>query len=414
MAETGLKHILDGYTVLDFTQVLAGPTVTRLMAEMGAEIIKVELAPNGEISRSLPYLRNGRSAYFIQQNRGKKSLCIDAKHAKGLAILKQLVKQVDVVLENFAPGVIGRLGLDYETVKALNPRVIMCSISAFGQTGPLSHLPGYDYIAQAYSGITSMIGEKDGQPYFPLPGIGDVSTGVHATAAINGALLYRERTGQGQYVDIALLDAYFHCHELNVQMYSASGGDIKPTRSGTQHYAICPSGLYKGRETYLFILALPHQWSSVCKAIGRPDLVEDPRFVDNEARVRNTEAVVRILEDWIVSLPSDEAALRALEETRVPVAPVLSVEQAVNHPHMRQRQTVRTVTDRAFGEFQIPGMPLRFSAFPDSLPLEAPFLGEHNDEILTHYLAYSAEHVRALEKEGVLKREVSDPPDRPV
>ena len=414
MAETGLKHILDGYTVLDFTQVLAGPTVTRLMAEMGAEIIKVELAPNGEISRSLPYLRNGRSAYFIQQNRGKKSLCIDAKHAKGLAILKQLVKQVDVVLENFAPGVIGRLGLDYETVKALNPRVIMCSISAFGQTGPLSHLPGYDYIAQAYSGITSMIGEKDGQPYFPLPGIGDVSTGVHATAAINGALLYRERTGQGQYVDIALLDAYFHCHELNVQMYSASGGDIKPTRSGTQHYAICPGGLYKGRETYLFILALPHQWPSVCKAIGRPDLVEDPRFVDNEARVQNTEAVVRILEDWIASLPSDEAALRALEETRVPVAPVLSVEQAVNHPHMRQRQTVRTVTDRAFGEFQIPGMPLRFSAFPDTLPLEAPFLGEHNSEILTHYLAYSAEHVRALEKEGVLKREVPDPPDRPV
>lgn len=200
MAE--LKHILDGYKVLDFTQVLAGPTVTRLMAEMGAEILKVELAPDGEISRGLPYLRNGRSAYFIQQNRGKKSLCIDARHAKGLAILKQLVTQVDVLVENFAPGVIGRLGLDYETVKALNPKIVMCSISAFGQSGPLSHLPGYDYIAQAYSGITSMIGEKDGQPYFPLPGIGDVSTGVHATAAINGALLYRERTGQGQYVDI--------------------------------------------------------------------------------------------------------------------------------------------------------------------------------------------------------------------
>ena len=275
MAE--LKHILDGYKVLDFTQVLAGPTVTRLMAEMGAEILKVELAPNGEISRGLPYLRNGRSAYFIQQNRGKKSLCIDARHAKGLAILKQLVKQVDVLVENFAPGVIGRLGLDYGSVKALNPKIVMCSISAFGQSGPLSHLPGYDYIAQAYSGITSMIGEKDGQPYFPLPGIGDVSTGVHATAAINGALLYRERTGQGQYVDIALLDAYFHCHELNVQMYSASGGDIKPTRSGTQHYAVCPSGLYKGRETYLFIMALPHQWPSVCKAIGRPDLVPTTR-----------------------------------------------------------------------------------------------------------------------------------------
>ena len=412
MAE--LKHILDGYKVLDFTQVLAGPTVTRLMAEMGAEIIKVELAPNGELSRGLPYLRNGRSAYFIQQNRGKKSLCIDARHAKGLAILKQLVKQVDVLVENFAPGVIGRLGLDYGSVKDLNPKIVMCSISAFGQSGPLSHLPGYDYIAQAYSGITSMIGEKDGQPYFPLPGIGDVSTGVHATAAINGALLYRERTGQGQYVDIALLDAYFHCHELNVQMYSASGGDIKPTRSGTQHYAICPSGLYKGRETYVFIMALPHQWPSVCQAIGRPELADDPRFVDNEARLQNTEAVVRILEDWIASQPSDAVALRALEEARVPVAPVLSVEQAVNHPHLRQRQTVRTVTDRAFGEFQIPGMPLRFSEFPDLLPLEAPFLGEHNAEILHRYLGYAAEQVRALEEEGVLKREVPDPPDRPV
>ena len=377
------------------------------MAEMGAEVIKVELTPNGEISRALPFLRDGRSAYFIQQNRGKKSLCIDAKHPKGLAILKELVKQVDVVLENFSPGVIARLGLSYETVQELNPRVIMCSISAFGQTGPLSKLPGYDYIAQAYAGITSMIGEKDGQPYFPLPGIGDVSTGVHATAAINGALLYRERTGKGQYLDIALLDAYFHCHELNVQMYSASHGEIKPTRAGTQHYAICPSGLYKGRETYMFILALPHQWASVCQAIGRPDLVEDPRFADNDARVKHTPEVVTILEDWIVSLPSDEAAIRALEEAHVPVAPVLSVEQAVNHPHMRQRQTVRTVTDRAFGEFQIPGMPLRFSEFPDYLPLEAPFLGEHNEEILTEYLSYSAQQVQALEQEGVLKREPS-------
>lgn len=405
MAGSELKHILDGYTVLDFTQVLAGPTVTRLMAEMGAEIIKVELTPNGEISRALPYQRNGRSAYFIQQNRGKKSLCIDAKHPKGLAILKELVKQVDVVLENFAPGVIGRLGLDYETVKQLNPTVIMCSISAFGQTGPLSKLPGYDYIAQAYSGITSMIGEKDGQPYFPLPGIGDVSTGVHATAAINGALLYRERTGKGQYLDIALLDAYFHCHELNVQMYSASNGEIKPTRAGTQHYAVCPSGLYKGRETYMFILALPHQWASVCKAIGRPDLVEDPRFVDNEVRVKHTQEVVTILEDWIAAMPSDEAAIKALEAAHVPVAPVLSVEQAINHPHMQQRQTVRTVTDRAFGEFQIPGVPLRFSEFPGYLPLEAPFLGEHNEEILTGYLSYTAEQIQALEEEGVLKRE---------
>lgn len=148
MAGTELKHVLDGFTILDFTQVLAGPTVTRLMAEMGAEILKVELSPTGDFSRALPALRDGRSAYFIQQNRGKKSLCVEAKNPQGLAILKKLIEKVDVVVENFAPGVIGRLGLDYETVKQINPRVVMCSISAFGQTGPLSKLPGYDYVAQ--------------------------------------------------------------------------------------------------------------------------------------------------------------------------------------------------------------------------------------------------------------------------
>lgn len=405
MAGTELKHVLDGFTILDFTQVLAGPTVTRLMAEMGAEILKVELSPAGDFSRALPALRDGRSAYFIQQNRGKKSLCVEAKNPQGLAILKKLIEKVDVVVENFAPGVIGRLGLDYETVKQINPRVVMCSISAFGQTGPLSKLPGYDYIAQAYSGITSMIGEPDGPPYFPLPGIGDVSTGVHATAAINAALLYRERTGKGQYLDIALLDAYFHCHELNVQLYSSSNGAIKPTRSGTHHFALCPGGLFKGHDTYIFVLALDHQWPAVCQAIGRPELAKDPRYADNAARVERIPEVVKIIEDWIASMPSDDAALRALEAARVPVAPVLSVEQAINHPHLQQRGTVRTVTDRAFGEFQIPGMPLRFSEFPDNLPLEAPFLGEHNEEILTGYLGYTSEQVQALEHDGVLKRE---------
>ena len=154
MATNGLRHVLDGYKVLDFTQVLAGPTVTRLMAEMGAEIIKVELAPAGDFSRGFPYLRDGRSAYYIQQNRGKKSLCVDVKKPEGHAIVAELVAKVDVVVENYAPGVIKRMGFDYESVRALNPRVIMCSVSAFGQTGPLSAEPGYDYIAQAYAAVT--------------------------------------------------------------------------------------------------------------------------------------------------------------------------------------------------------------------------------------------------------------------
>jgi crotonobetainyl-CoA:carnitine CoA-transferase CaiB-like acyl-CoA transferase len=216
------KHILDGYRVIDFTQALAGPTVTRLMAEMGAEIVKVEIPPRGDFSRELPFLKEGRSAYYVQQNRGKKSLCLDPKTPEGLEIIKKLIPQMDVLVENFAPGVIGRMGLDYETVKAINPRIIMCSVSAFGQTGPLTSRPGYDNIAQAYSGVTYMIGEPDGSPYLPGLGLGDVSTGAHAVAAIACALLYRERTGRGQHLDIALIDAYFHCHELNVQIFSNS------------------------------------------------------------------------------------------------------------------------------------------------------------------------------------------------
>jgi len=404
MAGAEMKHVLDGYKVLDFTQVLAGPTASRLLAEMGAEIIKVELAPTGDLSRALPFLKEGRSAYFIQQNRGKKSFCIDAKTPKGLELLKQLVAKVDVIVENYAPGVIGRMGLDYETVKKINPRVVMCSISAFGQTGPLAKLAGYDYIAQAYAGVTYMIGEPDGPPYFPMLGVGDVSTGVHGVAAISAALLYRERTGKGQYLDISLLDAYFHCHEMNVQMYSASKGAIKPKRSGTQHYSICPIGLFKGKETHLFIMALPHQWAALCKAIGRPELAGDPRFAENPKRVENVTLVVKILEDWIVSQKNDNEAVRLLEEARIPVAPVLSIEQAVNHPHLRYRRTVRTITDRAFGELDIPGMPLKFSEFPNELPLQAPFLGEHNEEILHTYLAYTPEQIRTLENEGVLKR----------
>src|SRR6202171_2070022 len=188
--------------VLDCTQFIAGPTVTRMMAQMGAEVIKVEIAPDGDRTRVLPFYRDHRSGYFVQQNLGKRSLCIDVKNPAGLAILKELVAKVDVVVENFAPGVIARMGLDYETARSLNPRNVMCSVSTFGQQGPLAHLPGYDFIAQAYSGITYMIGEADGPPYFPGAALGDVSTGVHGALAVVAALLHRECSGEGQYLDI--------------------------------------------------------------------------------------------------------------------------------------------------------------------------------------------------------------------
>jgi len=402
---TQTPHLLSGYKVLDFTQVLAGPTTTRLMAEMGAEIIKVELTPNGEISRNLPFIKNGRSGYFIQQNRGKKSLCIDARHPKGQEILKALIKQVDVVVENFSPGTIARLGFGYEIVKELNPRVVMCSISALGQTGPLANVPGYDYIGQAYAGVTYMIGDPNGAPSFPMLGLGDVSTGVHAYAAIASALLYRERTGQGQYLDITLLDSYFHCHELNVQLYSGTDGAVQPKRSGSHHYAVSPAGLFKGKNQYLFILCLDHQWVSLCRAVGKPELSEDPRFTNNAKRVEHQQAVIQAIESWLQAQSSDDEALRILHEGHVPAAPVLSIVEAVNHPHLKERRTVRRVKDNTFGDIDIPGMPLRFSQFPEELPLQAASLGEHNEEILRTYLSYTPEQVRQLESEGVLKRD---------
>lgn len=399
------QHILDGYKVLDFTQVLAGPTTTRLMVELGAEVIKLELAPGGDFARSLPWKHEtGRSAYHVQQNRGKKSLCIDVKTEEGREIIRSLISQVDVVIENFAPGTIGRLGFPWEVVKEINPKAIMCSISAFGQGGPLSSLPGYDYIAQAYAGVTHMIGDPDRAPSFPLLGIGDVMTGVHAAAAIGFALLFREKTGRGQYVDISLLDSYFHCHEVNVEIYSATKGEYEPKRAGSHHYAVCPLGLFKGKDTYMFIIALDHQWPNLCKAMNQPELVTDPRYDTNVKRVEKISEVASIIEEWLAGTPDDEAALKRLEECRVPCAPVLSIAEAVAHPHLRERKTIRKVHDEIIGELEIPGMPLRFSEFPNLLDLHAPYLGEHNLDILNRYLGYSDEKIHILEKSGILHR----------
>jgi CoA:oxalate CoA-transferase len=404
MAVNGRKHVLDGFKALDFTQFVAGPTVTKLMAEMGAEVIKVELAPDGDRCRSVAYVKNQRSGYFVQQNRGKMSLCVDVRHPAGKAILQDLIPKVDVLVENFAPGVIARMGFDYESVKKINPKIIMCSVSTFGQTGPLAQDPGYDFIGQAYAGVTSLSGEEGGAPYPPMLAIGDVSTGVHALAAVACALLHRDRAGEGQYLDISLLDAYFHYHDLNVEMVSASGGTVKPVRTGLHYPVLCPAGLFKGRDGYLFIFAwLDHHWVKLCEIMGRPELGRDARFVDNASRASHRPEVIAVIEGWLGRLPSNDAAIAALREARIPSAPVLTVEQAMNHPHLRERQTVQQVHDRLLGDFAVPGFPLRFSAFPERLELEAPFLGEHNGRILSTYLGYTPEQIRRLEREGVLQ-----------
>ena len=268
---TRKQHMLSGYRVLDLTRAVAGPTCTRMFAEMGADVIKVEAAPDGEMSRAISNIRNERSLYTVQQCLNKRSVCIDLRSAEGMALLREMVPHCDIVVENFKPGVIAQMGLGYEVLQGLREDIILCSISALGQSGPLAGKPGYDYIAQAYSGITSMVGEPDQLPALTLAAIGDTSTGVTAAFALAAALLDRHRSGQGQHLDIAILDCYYHCHEVSVHRFSGSGGTIQPMRSGRHMNYVCPAGIFQGNGGGVMIMAPLHHWPDLCRAMGREE-----------------------------------------------------------------------------------------------------------------------------------------------
>lgn len=397
--------MLAGVKVLDFTQYLAGPTVTRLMAEMGAEIIKIEQAPMGDPSRLLPAIRNGRSAYFVQQNRGKKSLCLDFSKPQSIELLKSIARKADVVVENFGPGVMDKRGLDYDSLRQLNPRLIMASISAFGRSGPLKHRVGYDLIAQAFAGIIHMTGEPGRPPVFVGLGIADVTAGVHAFSAIGYALFHRERTGNGQYIDISMIDSLYHMHEVNLQVNSITGGEWIPERMGSHHKLVCPCGIFKGPEGYIVVLALQRQFAGVAKAMGRPELAADPRFATDADRGRNQKELIGIMESWMASMPSDEAVLAEFEKHRVPAAPVMSIVDSLKHPYFKARRMVREVGDPLLGQVTIPGFPLKFSEFPNLAELTAPTLGQHGPEVLREVLAMSEAEIANLHSSGVLHQE---------
>jgi CoA:oxalate CoA-transferase len=394
--------ILDGIRVLDLTQYLAGPTIGRLMAEMGAEIIKIEIAPGGDPSRGLPLAEDGRSGYFIQQNRGKKSLALDLKKPEADTIVRELIKHVDVVLENFGPGVMEKKGLSWPEVQAINPKVIMASVSAYGRESPLSHKTGYDWVAQAFAGIMHMTGHRDGPPLPVGIGVADVSSGVHAFSAIGYALFHRSRTGLGQWLDISMVDAMFHMHDISLQGFTLSKGKFKPHRQGNHHELIAPFGVFKGPSGYICILSLQPQWKNVCAALGRPELENDPRYADPTARGVHQLELIELIETWMTDFPNNDAVLDHLEKFRVPASPVMDPSDAINHPYFRERGMVREITDPVMGDLAIPGFPLRFSDQPERLDLVAPTLGQHNAEVLTELLGYTPEHVSELENKGVL------------
>lgn len=401
---TRKQHMLSGYRVLDLTRAVAGPTCTRMFAEMGADVIKVEAAPDGEMSRAMSHLRNERSLYTVQQCLNKRSVCVDLRSAEGMALLREMVPHCDIVVENFKPGVIAQMGLGYEVLKGLREDIILCSISALGQSGPLAGKPGYDYIAQAYSGITSMVGEPDQLPALTLAAIGDASTGVTAAFALAAALLDRHRTGQGQHLDIAILDCYYHYHEVSVHRFSGSGGSIQPTRSGRHMNYVCPAGIFQGTGGGVMIMAFLHHWRDLCRAMEREDLINAPGWETDIARMEHKDEVIGVIEAWLASLPDVATAIARLEQCSVPCAPILTVAETVSHPHLLARGTVRTVNDRIAGEFQIPGHPIHSNRYPaNDASLVAPLLGEHNREVLMDLLGKDASQVDALEAKGVLQ-----------
>jgi CoA:oxalate CoA-transferase len=407
------RPMLTGYRVLDMTQFVAGPTCTRIMAELGAEVIKVELAPGGDRGRAVgdkprdpKFKDSSQSTFFFQHNHSKKSMAIDIKHARGRELITAMVPKVDVLVESFAPGVMARAGLGYDELKAMHPGLIMCSISLAGQTGPLSQKPGFDYTAAAYAAITSLVGEPDRGPAQITTAIGDSATGVTAAMAIGFALLHRERTGEGQYIECSLLDTYFHMHEVNVPKATLRGPSFAPRRAGSLHPDGGPTGVfrYKGEE-FISIAVLPYQWKQMVEVMEMPALADDPRFSTPRARRDNNAALKAIIEQWLAQFPTRDAAVEALERGRIPCAPVLTLHEAIAHPHLRERGTVRRVKDRLIGEFDIPGLPVKLSRWSSDGPLTAPLLGEHNEAILRELLSLSDEEIAALYSDKVLVRD---------
>ncbi len=405
--------MLKGYRVLDFTQFVAGPTCTRILAETGAEVIKLEMAPYGDRARTAgdkprdKSLRgSSQSTYYFQHNHSKKSFAVDIKKRRGRELVKALVAKVDVLVENFAPGVLARSGLSYDDLRHINPKLIMCSISLAGQTGPLSHKPGFDYMGAAYAGITSAIGEGDRGPAQLPMAIGDSATGVTAAMSVGFALLHRERTGEGQYIGCSLVDTYFNMHEVNIPKSSLRGPSFHPNRMGSLHPDGGPTGVFRCKgEQFIAIMVMPHQWHQMIKAMNMPELADDSRFNTPRARRDNNELLKEIIEEWLGGFESRDVAIEALEAERVPCAPVLSLHEAMAHPYLRSRGTVRRVKDEFIGEFDIPGMAAKFSSWEYTKDVVADRLGEHNEEVLRDLLSLTHEEIARLYADKTIVRD---------
>lgn len=400
----GRRGPLSGLRVLDLTRVLAGPFCTMILGDLGADIIKVEDLAGGDQTRHIPPHVHGESHYFLAINRNKKSVGIDARTPDGRDVLLDLVRHCDVLVENFRPGVMDRLGLGEVKLRAANPRLIICSISGYGKGTSLSAKPSFDLVAQALSGAMSVNGEPDGPPTkLGLP-MGDLAGAVWAAIGILSAVQHRHSTGEGLTVDLSLVDGLVGLLGYLSELYLLTGEN--PTRMGSAHQSVVPYGRYPAKDGHLVLaLMVESFFVKFCNAVGRPDLAEDKRFATPTARKENRQALDAIVADTLSTRTIAEwQAL--LEAADIPCAPVNTVAQAMHMPVLAERGMIRDVDHPTAGRLPVVGPPLRFVDRFGETPIgPPPLLGEHTNEILTGLLQYGPERVEALRNAGAIAPE---------
>jgi crotonobetainyl-CoA:carnitine CoA-transferase CaiB-like acyl-CoA transferase len=391
---------LDDVFVVDLSRILSGPVCTMLLGDMGAEIIKVEPPPSGDDSRQWgPPFIGGISTYFHSINRNKKSLGLNLKTEEGRRILGKLVERADVLIENFRPGVLEKLGFGYEAVARLNPRTVYCSISGFGQTGPYRDRPGYDVIAQGESGVMDLTGFPDRPPVKMGASLADIVTGLYAFQGILLALLARHRTNRGQYVDISLLDSMVSTLTYHALIYLTTGNS--PKRMGTRHPSIVPYECFQASDGFVNVAVTNQkQWFNFCKVLGFPEVATDPRFEKMKDRLAHYDELKPMI-DRVIGSWTRTQVIERMDNVGIPAGPINTVAEIMEDPQMKAREMIHQLIHPEYGPLRVLGIPIKLSDTPGSLDTAPPRFGQHNHDILTS-LGYDTPGITALTARGVI------------